>query len=98
MSHKEIKEKYGHSFEVSVPGFHYITDEEWVFDDEYASPNSIKFRGYDANMCAMPDWTEFDPTNEFDVERVLTCKRITKGFEGKVYMDDVCISDIDLKA
>lgn len=44
-----------------------------------------------------PEWTKFNPEKDFEVNRVRIAKRVTADFKGKVYLDSVCISDIELE-
>lgn len=92
MTKKEIIEKYKSGF--CVYGNDPILTEEWLLDKENTIATELRFIGYDANLWPMPDWREFDKNNPWHVKRLKKCKQVAKDFEGKVYMDFICITDI----
>ncbi|HEL2057740.1 TPA: hypothetical protein TY768_000908 [Streptococcus suis] len=96
MNKQEVIEKYKAGF-VVFSDKHRICDEEWILDKDNSTESELRFLGYDANLWPLPEWKKFDPERDFEVKRVRIAKKVTVDFNGKVYLDSVCISDIELE-
>lgn len=92
MNKQEVLEKYKAGF--TIDGKHPIETEEWLLDENRSNEDTLIFLGYDANMWPSPDWKKFDENNPWHIKRIKTCRRVTQGFKGNVYMDDICVTDI----
>lgn len=79
------KESYRKSFVLnfSEP---YMT-QEWLYSEEESTDDKLVFRGYDADMCPMVNFS-FKPLNEYTNAVIKKVKRHTKGFTGEVWLDD----------
>lgn len=78
----------------TINGKHPIETEEWLLDKNNSNEDTLIFLGYDANMWPMRNWKVFNVNNPWHIKRVETCRRVTQGFKGNVYMDDICVTDI----
>lgn len=96
MAKQEIIEKYRAGFVIHSDK-HRICAEEWILDNDNTTESELRFLGYDANLCPFPEWNKFNPEKDFEVKRVRIAKNVTSDFEGNVYLDSVCISDIELE-
>ncbi|HFI0028289.1 TPA: hypothetical protein ACGOSU_001339 [Streptococcus suis] len=96
MTKQEVIEKYKAGF-VVFSDKHRICDEEWLLDKDNTTESELRFLDYDANLGLFPEWKKFNPEKDFEVKRVKIAKKVTADFKGKVYLDSVCISDIELE-
>ena len=42
-------------------------DEEWLLDDRHVKEDELRFLGYDANMCALPNLSTFPEKHRREV-------------------------------
>lgn len=74
----------------SVNGKHPIETVEWLFGDKESSDSKLVFLAYDANLCALPDFSNWNKTDwkQNQIEKALA---VTSEFNGEVWLDDVQI-------
>ena len=79
----------------TVYGENPIETEEWLYD-ENSSKNKLRFLGYDANLCPLPNLST-RPKNDYNKKWSEKLNKIaleyTKDFQGEVWLDDVLIKE-----
>lgn len=99
---RKLLNELADGFVVEVPQYEELLVEDWELDTKNSSVREIHFKGalfsYGdlPNFFSVSKWTHYDPNNPTDITRVSVCQNLTKAFKGNVYMDDVCVSDINL--
>ena len=73
-----------------IKGSHPILDEEWLYEEELSTANKLVFYGYDANLCALRDFSKRQ-NSEWKQKIIDTALIFTGDFNGEVWLDDVCI-------
>lgn len=89
-------DKYPKSFSVmSDEAAETWKTEIWILNEYRSSKNELHFHGYNAKLVPLPEWKRFDASSDWSQKRIKTCKEFTSDFDGLVYMDKVCVSNLD---
>lgn len=81
--------KYKAGFEVY--GKHDIETVEWLFGEKESSDTKLVFLAYDANLCPLPEFSKWNET-EWKQKQIDTALKVTKDFDGDVWLDDIMIN------